>query len=67
MVIVFTDGAPTSFNGFEKDVANDAITHAGAIKTAGATVYTIGIFSGANATSAGTEPKRRPWSEQQAP
>lgn len=56
VVIVFTDGAPTSFNGFEKDVANDAITHAGAIKTAGATVYTIGIFSGANATSAGTEP-----------
>ena len=57
VVIVFTDGAPTSFNGFEKDVANDAITYAGAIKTAGATVYTIGIFSGANATSAGTEPK----------
>lgn len=56
VVIVFTDGAPTSFNGFEKDVANDAITHADAIKTAGATVYTIGIFSGANATSAGTEP-----------
>lgn len=56
VVIVFTDGAPTSFNGFEKDVANDAITHAGAIKTAGATVYTIGIFAGADATSAGTEP-----------
>lgn len=57
VVIVFTDGAPTSFNGFEKDVANDAITHAGSIKTAGATVYTIGIFAGANAASAGTEPK----------
>jgi len=57
VVIVFTDGAPTSFNGFEKDVADNAITHAGSIKTAGATVYTIGIFSGANATSAGTEPK----------
>lgn len=57
VVIVFTDGAPTSYNGFEKDAANDAITHADAIKTAGATVYTIGIFSGANATSAGTEPK----------
>lgn len=56
VVIVFTDGAPTSFNGFEKDVADNAITHAGSIKTAGATVYTIGIFSGANATSAGTEP-----------
>lgn len=56
VVIVFTDGAPTSFNGFEKDVADNAITHAGSIKTAGATVYTIGIFSGANATSAGTKP-----------
>lgn len=56
VVIVFTDGAPTSYNGFEKDAANDAITHAGAIKTAGDTIYTIGIFSGANATSAGTEP-----------
>ncbi len=57
VVIVFTDGAPTSFDGFEKAAANDAITHAGAIKTAGATVYTIGIFPGANAASAGTEPK----------
>lgn len=57
VVIVFTDGAPTSFNGFEKDVADNAITYAGTIKTAGATVYTIGIFAGANATSAGTEPK----------
>lgn len=56
VVIVFTDGAPTSYNGFEKDAANDAITHADAIKTAGATVYTIGIFAGADATSAGTEP-----------
>lgn len=56
VVIVFTDGAPTSFNGFEKDVADNAITHAGSIKTAGATVYTIGIFAGADATSAGTEP-----------
>lgn len=58
VVIVFTDGAPTSFNGFEKDVADNAITYAGTIKTAGATVYTIGIFAGADATSAGTEPKR---------
>lgn len=56
VVIVFTDGAPTSFNGFEKDVADNAITYAGTIKTTGATVYTIGIFAGANAVSAGTEP-----------
>ncbi len=47
---------PTSFNGFEKDVADNAITYAGTIKTTGATVYTIGIFAGANAVSAGTEP-----------
>ena len=56
VVIVFTDGAPTSFNGFEKDVADNAITYAGTIKATGATVYTIGIFAGANAVSAGTEP-----------
>lgn len=57
VVIVFTDGAPTSYNGFEKDVADNAITYAGTIKTTGATVYTIGIFAGADATSAGTKPK----------
>ena len=58
VVIVFTDGAPTSSNGFETGVADKAITYAGTIKTTGATVYTIGIFAGADATSAGTEPKR---------
>ena len=58
VVIVFTDGAPTSSDGFETDVADKAITYAGTIKTTGATVYTIGIFAGADATSAGTEPKR---------
>lgn len=57
VVIVFTDGAPTSFNGFETGVADKAITYAGTIKTTGATVYTIGIFAGADATSAGTKPK----------
>lgn len=56
VVIVFTDGAPTSSDGFETGVADKAITKADAVKTAGATVYTIGIFSGANAASAGTEP-----------
>lgn len=57
VVIVFTDGAPTSSNGFEKGVADKAITYAGTIKTTGATVYTIGIFAGADATSAVTEPE----------
>ena len=56
VVIVFTDGSPTDSNGFEKDVANSAITTSDAIKASGVTVYSIGVFSGADATSAGTEP-----------
>lgn len=56
VVIVFTDGSPTDYNGFELNVANAAINNANAIKDSGATVYSIGIFSGADASSAGTEP-----------
>lgn len=56
VVIVFTDGSPTDSNGFELYVANAAINNANAIKYSGATVYSIGIFSGADASSAGKEP-----------
>lgn len=56
VVIVFTDGSPTSSNGFELDVADAAISKANAIKNSGATVYSIGIFEGADANSAGTKP-----------
>lgn len=56
VVIVFTDGSPTSSKGFELDVANDAINKATAIKNSGATVYSIGIFEGADAGSLGTKP-----------
>lgn len=56
VVIVFTDGSPTYYNGFQKNVANSAISTANAIKAGGTTVYSIGIFSGADASSAGTEP-----------
>lgn len=56
VVIVFTDGSPTDFNGFELDVANVAINKATAIKNSGATVYSIGIFEGADASSLGTKP-----------
>lgn len=49
VVIVFTDGDPTSGSSFENEVAADAINTAHTIKQdKGATVYTIGIFSGAN-------------------
>ena len=50
VVIMFTDGAPTSQNQFENDVANNAISASKSIKDADATVYTIGIFSGADGT-----------------
>lgn len=56
VVIVFTDGSPTSSNGFERAVANSAISTANAIKAGGTTVYSIGIFSGADASTAGKEP-----------
>lgn len=47
IVVFFTDGSPTSTNGFEPEVAKDAINAAKTIKSGGATIYTIGIFSGA--------------------
>lgn len=53
VVVFFTDGSPTTYNGFEMDVANDAISKAGTIKAGGASVYSVGIFQGADATSAG--------------
>lgn len=45
VVIMFTDGKPNHSNGFETDVANDAIKASRSIKDAGATVYTIGCFN----------------------
>ena len=55
VVIVFSDGVP-GWSGYDSDTANSAITQAGTAKnTYGATVYSIGIFPGANATSAGNQ------------
>lgn len=55
VVIVFSDGVP-GWSGYDSDTANRAITQAGTAKnTYGATVYTIGIFPGADATSAGNQ------------
>lgn len=51
VVIFFTDGSPTSTNGFEKKVANNAVDTAKQLKSGGATVYSIGIFEGANPSS----------------
>ena len=47
VVIVFTDGVPTTSSDFDTGVANAAISSAKAMKEKGVTVYTIGIFDGA--------------------
>ena len=47
-VVFFTDGKPTSYSDFDSKVANDAVTAAKNMKDGKATVYTIGIFNGAD-------------------
>ena len=48
VVIVFTDGVPTTGTEFNTAVANAAISSAKKLKDAGTAVYTVGIFNGAN-------------------
>lgn len=48
VVVVFTDGVPTTQSDFSTNVANTAIRSAKALKDSGATVYSVGIFNGAN-------------------
>ncbi len=55
VVVVFTDGEP-GWEGYDSDVANAAINQANTTKnTYNATVYTVGIFENADATSAGNQ------------
>lgn len=44
VVIMFTDGQPSTWQSFSTTVAKDAIKASKSIKDAGATVYTIGCF-----------------------
>lgn len=44
VVIMFTDGQPSTWQSFSAAVAKDAIKASKSIKDAGATVYTIGCF-----------------------
>ena len=51
VVVLFTYGEPNGvedISGFESAAANQAIANSKSIKDAGATVYTIGVFDGAN-------------------
>ena len=47
VVIVFTDGVPTTQSDFNTNVANKAIAASKDMKDAEAVVYTVGIFNGA--------------------
>lgn len=48
IIVFFTDGTPTKQNKFDAGVANAAVTAAKNMKDSKATVYTIGIFDGAD-------------------
>ena len=48
VVVMFTDGTPTSGTLFEESVARDAISASKKLKDKNVKVYTIGIFSGAD-------------------
>lgn len=48
VVIFFTDGTPTEYSEFEPEVASSAVGNAKDMKDAGAAVYSIGIFQGAD-------------------
>ena len=48
VVIFFTDGTPTTQSNFSPEVASSAVGNAKEMKDKGATVYSIGIFQGAD-------------------
>ena len=57
VTIMFTDGTPTTGSSYESEVANDAINTASKLKnTYGSTVYTVGVFDGADASSPSSLP-----------
>lgn len=44
VVVLFTDGEPNHYDGFNDTVANDAISIAKEMKDNGVTIFTVGIF-----------------------
>ena len=51
LVIFFTDGTPTTSDRWSDSVASGAVAAANSMKTGGATIYSIGIFSGADTSA----------------
>jgi len=47
-IIVFADGEPNHYSGYDPSVAYAAINAAFSIKAAGTTIFSIGVFDGAN-------------------
>ncbi len=48
VVIFFTDGTPTQSQNFDATIASAAVSAASSMKEGGATIYTIGVLSGAD-------------------
>lgn len=56
VVIFFTDGKPTSESNYDAGVAGGAINTAKTLKDSGTTIYTVGIFSGADSSNPPANP-----------
>ena len=54
VIIFFTDGEPNHSSGFNRDVANNAISASKALKDKKAIVYSIGVFADANPDNTST-------------
>ena len=60
VVIMFTDGVPTTSTAFSDTVANGAISNSKPLKSRGVSVYTVGIFPGAAVNENATLPTYYP-------
>ena len=56
VVVLFTDGKPTSGSNWDNSVASGAISAAKAMKAGGTKIYTVGIFDGVNPDAPVTGP-----------
>ncbi|MDY3239844.1 MAG: vWA domain-containing protein [Anaerovoracaceae bacterium] len=54
VIVVFTDGQP-GWSGYDSDVADSTIAEGTKAKGNGVTVYTVGVFPGADATTTGDD------------
>lgn len=59
VVIFFTDGEPNHSSGFSESVANAAVGTAGDMKGNNTTIYSVGIFSGADPNDTSTDYSNR--------